>query len=433
MRSARVLAGVAVLVLVVSACTIGRSSVAGDLRPRPPTSPTPVSTPAPPASAGADPLCPPQPPPAATPEPASTLPPILSTVAEQIQQVRGLRFERPVGAEPVTKGRMQRLVGSSFGQSYPADRVRRQGEALITIGALPPGTDLLAALKAFNTSEVIGFYDNQTKHLVFLGSSDPTPFQRFTLAHELTHALDDQHFDLSRIDALTGGCKGDEAAAFLAMTEGDAVQSQYRWASQVLSDSEITQLQDEAAAFPPPPTGIPDFVRQELEFPYTAGQAFIEALMTRGGQAAVDAAFRNPPRSTEQILHPGRYPGDAPRSVTVPDLAQRLGAGWEAIDRQDVGEEDLQTLLGLRLSSDVVAQAATGWDGGQYVAWAGGTHTAVLMKTVWDSPGDAAQFASAMGDWGREDVLDVVRNGTTVAVQFASDPATLAALHTAAG
>ena len=433
MRTGRALPAALVLASLMSSCALGRGRVAEGLRPEPSrTAPStaPASSP-PPSSAGRDPLCPPQPGPTATPEPASTLPPILARVADQVQQIRDLRFERPVGAEPVSQARMQQLVGGSFDQSYPADQVRRQGRALITIGALPPGSDLLAELRAFNTSQVVGFYDNQTKHLVFLGSGDPSAFERFTLAHELTHALDDQHFDLSRLDQLTGRCEGDQATAFLAMTEGDAVESQYRWALRFLSAEEIQQLQEDAAAFPPPPS-VPEFVRREIEFPYAAGQTFIEALIARGGQAAVDAAFRNPPTSTEQILHPARYPGDVPQPVTVPDLAARLGAGWKAIDRQDVGEIDLQTLLGLRLTSDVVDQAATGWDGGQYLAWANGTHTAVLMQTVWDSGPDASQFAAAMRDWARTQPVDVAQGGASVVVLFASDPATLADLHDAA-
>src|SRR5439155_15444755 len=115
-------------------------------------------------------------------------------------------------------------------------------------------------------------------------------------------------------------CQDERAEALLSLTEGDAVETQIRWARQDLTSAEITQLQDEARAFPPPPASTPPFIQQMFLFPYGNGQAFVEALFARGGEGAVNAAFRNPPVSTEQILHPGKYPGDVPQAVDIPDL-----------------------------------------------------------------------------------------------------------------
>src|SRR5439155_7930134 len=134
----------------------------------------------------------------------------------------------------------------------------------------------------------------------------------------------------------------------------------------------------------PPPASIPPFVLQQEEFPYTDGAAFVRALLAKGGQTAVDAAFRSPLVSTEQILHPGRYPGDVPVPVRVPDLSSRLGKGWHLIDQLQPGEEWLRLMLALHLPKSQADAAASGWGGAEYRGWGKGTETTVLMDTVWD-------------------------------------------------
>ena len=102
------------------------------------------------------------------------------------------------------------------------------------------------------------------------------------------------------------------------------------------------------------------------------------------------------PASTEQILHPERWPNDVPQPVDVPDLSPALGAGWQDLDVMTVGEAWLQIMLALRLDAGDAERAATGWDGGLYRAWTDGAHTAVVLRTVWDSAEDAQEFSDAM-------------------------------------
>jgi hypothetical protein len=267
---------------------------------------------------------------------------------------------------------------------------------------------------------------------VFVGGSSLTPYEEFTLAHELTHALQDQRFDLIRLDEVMNACRDDRGQAFLSLVEGDAVETQVRWARTNLSGTQLQQLQQEASSFPPPPASVPPFVQDLFNFPYTNGQRFVEALLARGGEPAVNEALLSPPTSTEQILHPSSYPSDAPMDVEVPNLAGRLGAGWSSLDVQDVGEGWLMLLLALRLPSDAAA-AAAGWDGGQYRAWSDGSRVAVLMQTTWDSGSEAQQFAEAMGRWLGGGTALVEPHGSEVDVLFGSDRATLSILKKAAG
>src|SRR5207247_6694810 len=122
--------------------------------------------------------------------------------------------------------------------------------ALITMGALPAGTDLYEAVLDFGTSQILGFYDTQTHELVFQSNKGFSPLARFTLAHELTHALQDQNFGLGRLDRLNRTCRDDRAEAFLSLIEGDAVESQVRWARANLSHGELRRTSREAAILP---------------------------------------------------------------------------------------------------------------------------------------------------------------------------------------
>src|SRR5439155_12205727 len=100
-----------------------------------------------------------------------------------------------------------------------------------------------------------------------------------------------------------------------------------------------------------------------------------------------------------QVMHPDGYPGDVPTPLDIPDLGPKLGTGWHDLDVEEVGEEFLNAWLGLRLDPTVVDPAADGWDGGLLRAWRDGKHVAVVLSTVWDTPGDLTEFLQAVMDW----------------------------------
>jgi hypothetical protein len=411
------------LAVLMSACVGGRVKLAQSPSP-------PASAPSVPPSEQ-NPLCEPAPRTGQPGPTAGSLPPDVAQVATQVQAVRDLRFKQPVVPEPLGKDQIEQQLHDSLTDQFSGDTVRREGQTDIAIGALPAGTDLRQVLVAYGTSQIVGFYDTTNHRLVFEGGAQPTPFERFTLAHELTHALQDQNFGLSLLDRLNDTCQDERAEAFLSLAEGDAVQTQVQWARTNLSAEEIVQLQDEVDSFPPPPP-TPPFVEQLFQFPYPNGQAFVEALQDRGGEQAVNDAFRNPPVSTEQILHPDKYPGDVPEPVAVPDLSSKLGEGWSLLHQQEIGEGWLLTLLQLRLAEGTARDAAAGWDGGLLRSWADGSRTAVVIQTAWDSVQDADAFTAAMNDWFDRQAADVQQTGDRVQVLFASDQSTLDALATAA-
>ena len=361
-------------------------------------------------------------------------PPLIEQVMNQVAQIRGFEYDHPVVAEPVSQAEIGRDVVKYADQAYPEGQYARRSIAWDTIGVIPDGTDLRASYENYGSSQVIGYYDTITGTLKFTGTANPSPLERITLAHELTHAIDDQRFGLERLDQLGAECRDEDSAAATALVEGNATFFMLRWAQTFLTGAEQVQVGVEAAQQDTSTAGIPQFIVKLQAFPYDQGMDFISALDSRGGLTEIDGAFEDLPASTEQIIHPERYPNDAPTPVNVPDLSSKLGQGWRDLDVMTIGEEWLQIALGLRLDASQADAAAAGWDGATYRAWTNGDSSAVLLSTVWDTAGDATEFADAMNAWiaegdGSATVLEP--QGTRVRVLFASDDATLQALRSA--
>src|SRR5262249_887568 len=180
--------------------------------------------------------------------------------------------------------------------------------------------------------------------LVYLGSGSLDFSERFTLAHELTHALDDQTFDLTRLDPLTAHCQDERAQAALGLVEGSA---QY-FAAVAVAQNPSIDLSDllnaiaDAASSGNPPPGVPQFVFDQQPWPYSTGETFVASLVGSGGTAAVDHAFEHFPVSTEQVIDPATYPSEKTVPVSIPDVAAALGSRWGDLDAMTIGEEWLR-------------------------------------------------------------------------------------------
>ena len=126
-------------------------------------------------------------------------------------------------------------------------------------------------------------------------------------------------------------------------------------------------------------------------FPYREGAQFVALLYQNGGWSTVNAAFKNPPRSTEQVLHPERYfSGDAPTSIQLPALHLN---GWQSIAEDTLGELYLRIYLEHKLDFAQAIPAAEGWGGDRYQVFGNSQgQLALALQTAWDSPADAREF-----------------------------------------
>jgi hypothetical protein len=368
-----------------------------------------------------------QQPPTGKPEPT---PKEIQTVEAQVEQARGLEFAKPVVTHVVTAQQMKNKLLAQLGDPSEMKYLTAQGQALALMGAIPADADLGKAIQDFASAQVVGYYDPEAKRLVFLGTKKLTPLDKFVLAHELTHALDDQAFNLSRFVALDRRCQDEAEAAARAVVEGSATVYSLKTVMDsftALDQAALVKQGLSVAASADIPASVPPFVVRMEEWPYLAGMKFVQYEQSQGGDKAVNAALKDPPVTTEQIIHPAKYPSDLPQPIDTPDLGPALGPGWKDLAVGQVGEEWLSTYLGLRLDAAEAQVAADGWDGGLFRAWTDGTHSAALLDTAWDTQNDSEQFGEAMKHWlgkGSEHA-EMIHIGDQVQVVFGSDVQTL--------
>ena len=362
----------------------------------------------------------------AAPAESNPTPPAIAEVERQVEAVRGLEFERRVNVEPITPQEIDRRLARYFDDYYPRKPYARRTLAWRTIGAIPPGIGILEALRRYQQGQVLGFYNSQNEELVYTGDAELNRIEQFVLAHELTHAIDDQHFDLDRLDELSNSCDDERFLAALGVVEGSA----NHFATEVIVRfpiSEIGEIPGGGAQ------GVPPIITQIQAYPYTSGQVFVDHLADDGGVPAVNAALRRFPTTTEQVLHPERFGQDDPTKVDVPDFAPTFGEGWRDLDVMIAGELWLRVLLDIELSELESASGADGWDGGIYRAWTDGEEAAVILATTWDTPIEAAEFRGALTEWigDRRDRTFVEGQGNVVIAGFATGEDLMPALESA--
>ncbi|MBV8959310.1 MAG: hypothetical protein JO087_11105 [Actinobacteria bacterium] len=336
-----------------------------------------------------------------TAPPPSTVPPTsgIQQLVDQLEAfvatTRGLPFSKPV---PVTllasTAFQQRLAAVNSEGENPADATKAE-KVLRALGLLDKGVSLDKAEKGLLGDAVAGFYDPKRKELVVRGADPSSPYVRTVLAHELTHADQDEHFGIDRpaIDK-----RDDEASqAFSALVEGDAVRIQQAYQSSLPAKDRAKAQQEESAQAGTIDPNVPPVLLDTLSFPYTFGVEFVKAVVRAGGQARLDAAFVNPPTTSEQILHPEKFlAGEGPKTVADPP------ADGKVIDHGVVGEFGLLLMFldtKRPLPQSVAARASDGWGGDRYVAWDSGDKTCLRANFVMDTPSDTDQLVSALKDW----------------------------------
>jgi len=377
----------------------------------------------------------------------------IAAVRKRVEQVRELRFRRSVPVKILSPAKLADQLLHELDAETDERALAQQGRALELLGELRPGTDLPKLIRSVQAESVLGFYvpgKPPAKGRLYVRSDRGVdPYTEFVLSHELTHAVTDQHYDLTRSDRLQAAGRDDQLTAYSGLVEGDAVLTMQRYLTLELTSQQQAEVAQAAAGERTPKLdAAPQVLRESLLFPYQTGLAFVNTLYQRGGYAAVDSAYRDPPTSTEQLLHPERYlDRDQPQAVEVPDLAGKLGAGWRPAARIEWGELDTRLMLQGELPEATAELAAAGWDGGRLRTFERAGRTAMVLRTVWDSADQAREFCDAAGRWaggrfgssaggrwsglGQETTL--VCKGTHAAWLSAPDGATLDHLRGALG
>ena len=382
------------MALALSGCNLAVPSPTASPSVRPTVSPSP--TPSVESSAGASPEG------GGSPTPGADPAIVYKTIEGQVVAIRGLQPKSPVEPRILNDTELKKAVGDAFKRDNPADVVAANERLLKGLGLFPRDASLADLYVELLGSQVAGFYSPDDKQLYVVSRSGTIgPVERVTFAHEFTHALQDQTFNLKALDVSQVG-QGDRGLARLSLIEGDAITVQTIWTQQNLSPAETLELL--RAALDPAAVQVmqkmPPVLLQTLQFPYTSGMQFVAGMQATGGWAAVDAAFRDPPASTEQILHPEKYTAhEAPVAVALPgDLASRMGSGWKLSLQDTLGEFQLGIWVRSAVEGAVANAAVAGWGGDRVALLDGpGGAWAIAVITEWDTLGDATEFADAAG------------------------------------
>ena len=379
-----VIAGIAVLGLNLAGTGIGRGPVTSAS-----ADPSPSIATEPSASASAE---------TSAPSDAE-IQAVLDEIEEQVIGIRGLEAADIGPAEIITRNELAVELEQLFDEQYPPEERERDNIALRALGLLEPDQDVAELQLQLLGDQVLGFYDDVEKRMVVVSDAGLDVEARITYAHEYTHALQDAAFGPGALDTDTPG-DDDGDLARLSMIEGDAFLTMLAWMLQNLSETEI--LEYFASAEVPDTSGIPSWMVAQLEFPYEAGLTWTTALAggdpTSPDYTEVDAAFGDPPDSTEQIIELDKWePREAPDVVVVPDLAAALGDGWEEVDSTPMGQATIGIMLEYFGIPGVEArEAGSGWGGDHAVVATGPDDAfALAWRLSWDSPDDAAEFVTA--------------------------------------
>ena len=320
----------------------------------------------------------------------------LAAIEEQVISIRGLEAADIGPADLITRAELGEELQAIFDEQYPPDERERDNRALRALGLLTADEDVAELQLQLLGDQVLGFYDPIEDRMVVVTDTGLDAAAKLAYAHEYTHALQDAAYDPPHFDP-DADLEDDETLALTSLTEGDATVTMFAWAFEHLSQEELIEIG--AGQQLPDTSGIPSWMVNQLLFPYTTGQVWASSLTGQNPLAPdfdeIDAAYADPPDSTEQIIHLDAWePREEPEAVEVPDLVAMLGDGWEEVDDTPIGEASIGFLLEhFGIERSVANGAAAGW-GGDRVRIATGPDGAfaVAWRLAWDTPEDAAAF-----------------------------------------
>jgi hypothetical protein len=334
-------------------------------------------------------------------------------ITQQVARIRELEPKGPIKKGIKTRTEIAEYLDQRVREEYNEQDLLREGKLLEKLGLIPKGANYKSLVMNLLSEQVGGYYDPDLKTL-FISGWLPIDQQRPVMVHELTHALQDQYFDLAGMIKRDLELKNDDQAlAHKALAEGDAMAVMLDYLLQpagksfeelpdlvFVMRSQLTLMESQFAVF----REAPDYLKETLLFPYGYGAAFLQKVKAKGQPwSAVDKIYSDLPESTEQIIHPEKYlvSRDNPKIINSEQLVGPLGERWHEGYSSVLGEFSFFLLLKLYLPEERAKKASEGW-GGDLVALveeAQGQESFVLLDSIWDTDQDAEEFRQALEEW----------------------------------
>lgn len=353
--------------------------------------------------------------------------------------LRQIPFKTEVKRDVTAREDLKAMLVKEIDEEMTPEQFRASELGMKALGFLPQGFNLKDTMVKVYSEEIAAFYDTKTKTMHLIKEPEeklkkpPTFLERLmgkkegfdkdenktVIAHELTHALADQNFD---IDKMQKAVKSDDDRdlALSALVEGEAtlamIGAQMQdWDGTVVSKIPAADLDRIFGILIPlmPMAGgkslreAPVILSESMIFPYLRGMVFCAKMTNDGGWEALNEAYKKPPLSTEQILHPEKYRAKPDYPVAI-DLGKlEPGEGWKEAGRNVVGEMQ----LGVLLRRHGGKPAAAGWDGDHFAVFEGpGKKLGLVWLSTWDTEQDAREFQKG---YARFQTTKLSENATT--------------------
>ena len=327
-----------------------------------------------------------------------------------VSRIRGLEVRREVPCKLQNKSEVRSYLRETLRTKIPVEKLKAEERVYKFLGFIPEDFNYQNGLLKLYLANLGGYYDPDEEYYG-MASWIGEQSQGFIAAHELVHALQDQHFNL---DSLLDFEKytSDALLAHSALAEGDATATMILFGSNLeaaslgkmdtsrfILETEKSLIENESTR------DVPVTLAKFLVFPYTDGFRFVRELIDRKGYAEIDKAFKKLPVSTEQILHPEMYIKGVRgyEDIRLPSLTegqQKIFKRKPVYDDR-YGEFFIWTWLGLYLPDEVARQAAKGWGGDRLVFYqenlkADRKVELLFWRSKWDSSLDASEFFNAV-------------------------------------
>jgi hypothetical protein len=312
----------------------------------------------------------------------------IQKMLRRVERARNVTANRKVRGRVLPRSELLGLVRAHVVREIPPEVIENDGRTLVLLGFAPTSFDYLETTFRLLEAQLAGLYEPNDETMYMADDLDEDN-AKATLSHELVHALQDQLWDLKPQSHHMPG-QSDRSAALSALAEGDAtsamtdvmMEGSGRTAIDVSDDLVAATMQ---AGIMGEDDGIPTVLKKSLVAPYVEGLRFVHALRRDGGWKSVAGAWTRRPKTTEQILHPGKWRVDEPAEAVPGASSPPIPGSWSLIDTDTMGELDWRLSLGEWVGDDqAAAQLAAGWGGDTSAMFANADTIAFTMRVRYD-------------------------------------------------
>ncbi|MFH1422762.1 MAG: hypothetical protein ABIH42_08645 [Planctomycetota bacterium] len=336
----------------------------------------------------------------------------------EVEKIRGKNFKEEIKVTVKNKEDLRTMILKDMEKEWSKEYIDKAKKVLVKFGYIKPELDLAKMVVDVFSEAIAGFYNPEDKELCLIkdaGSGVSQEEENFAAAHELTHALQDQYFDLRSFNRWVIG-NDDHGLSLKALTEGEATLLGFEYVmkktvmnsiktSPVGTLGDLMRMSIDLKKTTDPNSALakaPAILIETTLFQYIKGTDFCHYFLKKNDWKDFDKLYENPPTSTEQIIHPEKFFDkiDYPTLFKMPELKKVLGEEWELLENNCVGELALSILVKEFLTPQKAKKASEGWDGDKFQVLEDKKSNRIIIAwiTTWDSDKDAHEFASIYTD-----------------------------------